>query len=581
MKSNLQVFFYSTLSGILLSLAIPNELFLTGCPVISFIAIVPYYHAIKNCRSYKNALICGGLQAITTHLLSSFWLAFFKDFAIFTLGGSGFAMILHGCFASVLLYLPFSQDIIRPLNTKALSKKYYLTKNFRIFYFASGYVIYEFIKSSGFLGYPWGTVSSSMYNFPLLMQLASITGTYGVTFIVVIFNCILEELIQIYYTANSFKKSFYESAIQYSVNTFLVCIAICLIYGSVQYNKTRTPVKQLTGILVQSNQNPWDVPEDYVIIENGENLTQQESDKLSLQNKKPQLVVWSEGMLQLPFPSNKGFYKNFPDDKPLTSFIDEIDAPFIMGGSTVKRIVYDDGSQRNKYYNAALVFDKDGEYAGSYEKLHLVPFAELIPGIENPFIYKFITKVVRISNGWAKGENLTYFDIPCTSLTDQTSFPESQDYRIEDKCVQNYSLVKEKNTPFVKIAIPICYDDAFTDTMRPLYNNGAELFVNISDDSWSLKNSSEYQHFTIAAYRAIEYRTTLVRSTNAGYTVVVNPAGKLLADLPLFQPCSLSYDIPVYERQPTTYSLLGNWFSWLCVLFVFLSSILKIKISQE
>ena len=103
--------------------------------------------------------------------------------------------------------------------------------------------------------------------------------------------------------------------------------------------------------------------------------------------------------------------------------------------------------------------------------------------------------------------------------------------------------------------------------MRPLFLNGTELFVNITDDSWSLKKSSEIQHFVIASYRAIEYRTTLVRSANAGYSVVVSPSGKVIADLPLFEEAALDFDIPVYKRVMTTYARFGNWLPYLCLIF--------------
>jgi apolipoprotein N-acyltransferase len=104
--------------------------------------------------------------------------------------------------------------------------------------------------------------------------------------------------------------------------------------------------------------------------------------------------------------------------------------------------------------------------------------------------------------------------------------------------------------------------------MRPLHKNGAELFINMSDDSWSLKKSSEYQHFCVAAYRAIEYRTTMLRSCNAGYSVVLDPAGKILCDLPLFEQVATNYDVPVYKYTVTTYARFGNWLCYSMVIAV-------------
>lgn len=576
MKSNLQVFFYSILSGILLSLAIPNELYLMGCPIFSFIAILPYYRAIKNCRSFSQAVKCGFLQTLTTHLISSFWLAFFKDYAIFTLGGSALWTIIIGCTSSILMYFPFSK--------KTLTKNIFSNRNVSILLFTCAYVIYEFIKSTGFIGYPWGTISSTMYKFPILMQIASITGPFGITFIVVFFNCILEELLVDlsipFSNIKQFIKSILKSQLLPSINFFIIIFLSSLIYGLVQYYMPRTPQKSVTTILVQQNQNPWDTPDDNKIISESEELTLREVNKLKELNKKPELVVWSEGSIQRSFPGNYPRYKSIPESYPLISFIQDVNAPFVLGGSTSKKIYLSDKNYRTDYYNSALVFNSDGTLAGSYEKLHLVPFAELIPGIDNPIVYSILQNVVGISAGWAKGLYLSYFDIPCTSVTDEY-IQEVHKKDNDNPNIQNFIVDEEKEQPRIRISTPICYDDAFADTMRPLYNNGSQLFVNITDDSWSLKHSSEYQHFIISAYRAIEFRTTFVRSTNAGVTVVLDPCAKVLASLPLFTSDALTYDIPVYKRRLTTFALLGNWLGWLCVIIISFASILKIKISQE
>ena len=177
-------------------------------------------------------------------------------------------------------------------------------------------------------------------------------------------------------------------------------------------------------------------------------------------------------------------------------------------------------------------------------------------------------KVVGISAGWTPGDQYVFFDVPCR-ITEHYVLPSVKEIDLRKSSSQQK---KEEKTPYtVRVSTPICFDDAFTDIMRPLFLNGTELFINITVDSWSLKKSSEIQHFVIASYRAIEYRTTLVRSANAGYSVVVDPSGKVIADLPLFEEASLATDIPVYKREVTTYARFGNWLPYLCII-VFLAS---------
>ena len=75
-------------SSVLLSLAIPNEIFKTGCPVFALFALVPLYTAISRTESYRQAFFLSFLHGGLVHLFSSFWLKNFQGMALFTLGAS-------------------------------------------------------------------------------------------------------------------------------------------------------------------------------------------------------------------------------------------------------------------------------------------------------------------------------------------------------------------------------------------------------------------------------------------------------------------------------------------------------------
>ena len=595
----LQVF-YSVFSGVMLSAAIPNEIYMFGNPVLAFIALIPFYICIRYyCKSFRCAFWMSFLQVLTTHLLSSFWLAFFKDFAIFTLGASALATACIGGFMGMFMFLPFSRKtygkITDSLIDYRIEKPFYEHTSFRVLYFAFIYTLYEWVKSSGFIGYPWGTVSSAMFNFNVFMQLAAITGTYGITFLTVMFNCLVAEGAILFLESKKLfkagilesedKKQFFFEYINLS-RVFLLFFGITLLYGYYQSNLKRTPSKTLTTIMVQQNSDPWKQSSDKDSILKSERLTYERIEDLKRDNKKPQLVVWSEGCLLKTFPGAMNYYRSNPSEIPLVDFIADTKSPLLAGGSyvkifedkkIVKEVDEETGEEIEKevveeqkcYFNAAHVFDEKGNYRGYYGKLHLVPFAEAVPGAHLPFIKKIMVKILGFSAFWSHGEQLRYFDIPC-SYYDKEYIPavESTDVSVP------YSTERNKPKPTVRICTPICFDDAFTDVMRPLYLNGAELFVNITDDSWSLKKSSEIQHFVIASYRAIEYRTTMIRSANAGYSVVISPAGKLLVDQPLFTDSSACYEVPVYYRTMTTYARFGNWLPYLSIIILFFVSAL-------
>ena len=562
----LQVFL-SAFSGLILSLAIPNEIYLLGFPLLTLFSLVPLYITFTLVKSYKQAFWAFFTQAIITHLISSYWLAYFKDFAVFTLGASAIGTGVIGGGIGILIYLPFSTSKNQnKLNSRSFTLKFLESSTYKILYFSMMYTIYEWVKSSGFLGYPWGTISSATYNWPIFKQFVDITGTYGITFFIAIFNAILGELLinlnNLPEYLSSYKNRFtYLFYLKKLVCTFSIFWLLIMIYGTVKYNKKIVPQKELETILVQQNSNPWEETSDSDSILRSQKLTQSEIDKLKENDKKADLVVWSEGVLRYSFPFSYNYYESYPFKEPLIPFIKNIKTPLLVGGS------YERNEENQEYCNSAFMFDKNGKFRGYYGKNHLVPFAESLPFREYPKIRNILTNLIGISAGWVPGDQYVFFELPCNWNKDR-KLPAAKYVNLAQSYAQQEK--NEKKQPTVTISTPICFDDAFTDVIRPMFLNGAELFVNITDDSWSKTKSSEYQHFVIASYRALEYRTTLVRSANAGYSVVVNPQGKIIADLPLFEATALSCTVPVYEHKMTTYAQFGNWLPYTFIIIFFL-----------
>ena len=580
MELILQVIFSSVFSGLLLSFAIPNEIYLFGCPVFTLFAFIPLYLILNKIKDFKSAFLAFFIQTLTTHLVSSFWLAYFKDFAVFTLGASALGTACIGGAFGLYAFLPYySSTSQNKLNENRLVLKLMQSPAFRVLYFTVIYTLYEWAKSSGFLGYPWGTVSSAMYHWPLLMQTASITGTYGITFIIVLFNALTAEFMMLYYGNYRLQQTKLNHTVQ-AAKVFGLLLSLMILHGLIQYDKNRYPLKEITAITVQQNSDPWQEDNDDKSILTSQRLTKEKIEELKMQDRTADLVVWSEGCLRRAFPGASKYYDWFPVEKSLSSFVKEIHTPFIFGGSVIRENntnPYKSRQNNIKYFNSAILYDAEGNYRGYYAKNHLVPFAEALPFMEVPPIRAFMEKIVGISAGWTPGDQYVFFDVPCR-VTDDFKLPAVKNIDLN----KTYSQQKKKDDePYtVRIATPICFDDAFIDIMRPLFLNGCELFVNITDDSWSKTKSSEIQHFVIASYRAIEYRTTLVRSANAGYSVVVDPSGKVIADLPLFEEAALATDIPVFKHEITTYARFGNWLPYLClIIFAFCSVYARLTFS--
>ncbi len=553
MSGNVQVF-YIFFSAAMLSLAIPNEFLKFGSPIIGLFALVPLYLVFKQFKSYKNAFALTALHTLLVHLLSSFWLAFFKDFAALTLGASAAGTAIIGGAIGWMLYLPLSTA-----GAQLGERNRYTALPFRAIWFAAVYTFYEWIKSIGWLGYPWGTLSQSMFLWRTFIQIADIAGTYGITFLTALFAAVVAE--RTAFSARPFAKARRLLPESYKKTLAAVCVLFfaALSYGLFRQLEGRQPIKYLNAVMVQQNSDPWLQRDDTDAILLSQRLTENALSECRKAGMPVDLVVWSEGCLRYAFPMNESHYYYFPESRPLLPFIRDTGIPFLLGGP------YTPDNASGRVFNAALLFDRDGRFRGAYGKNHLVPFAEAVPFAAFPAVRAFFKKVIHISAGWAPGDQYALFDIPAQLPENRTlppvkvvSLAQSADEQERAESAQEY----------VRIAAPICFDDAFPDVCTPLVKNGAELLMNLTDDSWSRLESAETQHFVIAAFRAIELRTTLARSTNAGLTAALDPTGRIIGSMPMFTEGALSLSVPVYAHQDTVYMRWGNWFPKLCFLLI-------------
>jgi apolipoprotein N-acyltransferase len=111
----------------------------------------------------------------------------------------------------------------------------------------------------------------------------------------------------------------------------------------------------------------------------------------------------------------------------------------------------------------------------------------------------------------------------------------------------------------VHFSTPICFEDTFGYLCREFVRRGADVLVNITNDAWSFSVPGAMQHMTMAVFRAVENRRSVVRSTNAGMTNIIDPNGRILSSLPPFVEGSLSGTVPVHTRTTTLYTRWGDW----------------------
>ncbi len=531
------LFFCAALSSVILSLGIPNEIFLSGSALLGIFSLAPLYVSLRESRSFKEAGILCGTHIGVVHLLSSFWLANFKDFAVFTLGAStaayfGLGVLMGWCFFTVL----HSKAVIRP------------------FSFAACWVCWEWLKSTGFLAYPWGTVPMTSLSLHLFIQIVDITGIWGISFMFAAVSAFSAEFL--YPDKKNTKKL---RPLESSGNTgwkeqipgmvFLVCLFFsCCVYGI--YALSRIPLSEtsFTASVIQQNSDPWGEGGNISkSLKDIQDLTREAVSAMEESTgRKPHIVLWSESSLPYPYNIHKEYYNFFPRGDDFISFMKEIDVPLFTG---TPYITVNNG--RERAYNAVALINPDGNLENWYAKMQLVPFAEYIPFTEYKIVSKFFDSLIGFSSGWEPGSKKTVFNIKVMNENGES-----------------------EEIPFTA---PICFEDAFPGVTSRLHNEGGQVLINLTNDSWSKTASAEYQHFAAAYFRAVELRTTLIRSTNGGFTAVVSPAGEILCSLPIFERAFLNAEIPVYPHFQTFYAVFGDWAALLSAVCAILSATVVLK----
>ena len=180
-------------------------------------------------------------------------------------------------------------------------------------------------------------------------------------------------------------------------------------------------------------------------------------------------------------------------------------------------------------FNSAVLFDPNGRRIFTYDKIHLVPYGEFVP--------------------WRR-----WLPFAGRLTPDLADFTPGSGYRTGDFA----------GGPF---GVFICYEAIFPAEVRRFVANGAQVLVNVSNDGWFGRSAAPAQHLLMARVRAVENRRWILRATNNGYTVSIDPYGRIAASIPTDIRGEL--DAPyAFRTDRTLYSYLGDWAVWLCAAMV-------------
>jgi len=485
--------FLSLLSGILLALSFPDF----DLEFLAWFAFVPLFYSIER-KGPFHAFILGFLTGFASFLGILYWIIV----AVHTYGNiplipSVFILLLLVGYLSLFIgaftFLNRFIQIRLRLQTILLAPLLWVSL--------------EYLRSFFLTGFPWASLGYSQYmNLPFI-QMADITGVYGLSFVILLVNA-----------------SLYMVLLQWSKRTFPlreVAITILLLLGFLVYGYLR-----MGAVDRQTIQNPslkiglvqGNIDQSFKWDESFQKETMKIYERLSLKvaDKKPDLIIWPE--TATPF-----FFQDAKEFQPMVLDIPKKTDAFLLFGTPSYKI------ERGKvhHYNSALLASPTGKLMGKYDKIHLVPYGEYVPLGEY------------LSLG-SLGEGIGNFK--------------------SGKETFNFTL------PQGKFGVLICFEIIFPDLCRRFVKEGADFLVTITNDAWFGRTSAPRQHLTMATFRAIENRVFIARSANTGISAFIDPVGRIIKQGGIFTEEAMNGTISL-SKEKTFYTLYGDVFAWICSAF--------------
>jgi len=120
----------------------------------------------------------------------------------------------------------------------------------------------------------------------------------------------------------------------------------------------------------------------------------------------------------------------------------------------------------------------------------------------------------------------------------------------------------------------ICFEILFPHIARDFVLSGADILTTMTNDAWFGQTQAALQHFSIAVFRAVENRRSVVRAANTGISGFINPSGAILEKTDIFTTCILTRQVPVMSGK-TFYTRNGDFAAKACLVAFFLICVVK------
>ncbi len=371
------------------------------------------------------------------------------------------------------------------------------------------WVAMEVLRGSLFSGFPWALLGYTQYRQPTIRLLAAALGVYGISALLVLVNGTLAGLLHGLAAPRQGRARWRAAILSVGLAGLAVLATLGYARGLWRDPTGGAPIRVglLQGNIDQSLK--WERSYQVATLDIYERLARR------VAAGKPALIIWPE--TAVPF-----LLRRQPDlAAPVFGLARATGIPMLVGSPDV--------TEGGRVYNAAFLVGADGGIRGRYDKRHLVPFGEYVP---LPRILFFLDKLVVGMGEFARGRTATVF------LLDGARF-----------------------------SVMICYEAIFPAEVREFVREGAQFLVNITNDAWFGRSAAPYQHLAMAAMRAVENGTYLLRAANTGVSAVIAPNGEILAQSGIFTEAALLGTIRPRVGE-TPYTRYGDVLAWTALAFL-------------
>lgn len=404
----------------------------------------------------------------------------------------------------------------------------------------------DWVRGNFMTGFLMGSLAHTQAQYPPMIQIASLLGEYGVTFLILfVASCLTQRF-----------SSGYLQRVPFYCNPLTIAVVAVLAVLGHGTHLVLAPVSSefvtegATRIAIIQGNTPvdWKAAPDRQtkIMQQHAQLTRDAIDQSQQRdNRGVDLVIWPETMYRNPWLTIADGYvppaeRLAPSDREATKrdlqeFARQAESAIFTGID--RYYVYPDeaGEPDFQGYNSSVMINKQGELVGTYDKMHLVimgeyvPFADWIPAL------KRLTPMTGFANPGTSPSALESDGIVyCPNICYETCVPH---------------LIRRQVKQLAAAGTP------------------AQVLVNLTNDAWFRGSSELDMHLACGVFRAVEMRMPLLIAANGGLSAYVDPCGIVRQVTPRQQTATLLVDLPqLPPGELSFYAKWGDWFAGLCVI---------------